>query len=72
MFHLCFPDHLLHIFRLVYKYTFSVHSDFVKGVCVREIFTSWKTSPEYGETPKSSRAKPSTTAKKQQTEKQFY
>lgn len=36
MFHLCFPDHLLHIFRLMYKCTFSVHSDFVKGVRERD------------------------------------
>lgn len=33
----------------------------VGGMC--SSCTSWKTSPEYGETPKSSRAKPSTTAK---------
>lgn len=36
------------------------------SVCVCCVFlTSWKTSPEYGETPKSSRARPSTTASKQ-------
>lgn len=41
---------------------FAVYSKVqVGGMCSSR--TSWKTSPEYGETPKSSRAKPSTTAK---------
>lgn len=37
------------------------HRQLVGGMCSSR--TSWKTSPEYGETPKSSSAKPSTTAK---------
>lgn len=36
------------------------HMQLVGGMCSSR--TSWKTSPEYGETPKSSSAKPSTTA----------